>query len=115
MNRPVGNLRLLLQPSAPASFKDPLRPRPPEGKPERRAFLFLQGPPGPLMHQLAIAMRQRQMKVERINICGGDQIDWPESATNFRGQFRDWPCFIDNFLREHRTTDMVLFRDCRAY
>jgi capsular polysaccharide export protein len=60
-------------------------------------------------------MRERDVKVERINICAGDQIDWPEPATNFRGRFRDWPCFFDNFLREHQITDILLFGDCRPY
>jgi len=77
--------------------------------------LFLQGPPGPMMHELAIAMRERGMKVERINICAGDHVDWPEPATNFRGRFRDWPVFFDNFLREHQITDILLFGDCRPY
>jgi capsular polysaccharide export protein len=60
-------------------------------------------------------MRELGTKVERINICGGDRIDWPEPATNFRGRFRDWPVFIDNFLREHEITDILLFGDCRPY
>jgi capsular polysaccharide export protein len=68
-----------------------------------------------MMHELAIAMRERGMKVERINICAGDHIDWPEPATNFRGRFRDWPVFFDNFLREHQITDILLFGDCRPY
>ena len=55
------------------------------------------------------------MKVERINICAGDHVDWPEPATNFRGRFRDWPVFFDNFLREHQITDILLFGDCRPY
>lgn len=112
MNRPAGNLSLLLRPlPAPA----PLRPRAPIQRPARRAFLFLQGPPGPMMHQLAVAMRDQGMKVERINICAGDSVDWPEPATNFRGRFRDWPVFFDNFLREHQITDILLFGDCRPY
>ena len=115
MNRPMGNLSLLLQPTAPAPTRAPHRPRAPIHKPERRAFLFLQGPPGPMMHELAVAMRERGMKVERINICAGDRADWPDVATNFRGRFRDWPVFFDNFLREHQITDILLFGDCRPY
>ena len=115
MNRPMGNLSLLLQPTAPAPTRAPQRPRAPIHKPERRAFLFLQGPPGPMMHELAIAMRERGMKVERINICAGDRLDWPDPATSFRGRFRDWPVFFDNFLREHQITDILLFGDCRPY
>ena len=112
MNRPAGNLSLLLRPlPAPA----PMRPRAPIQRPAKRAFLFLQGPPGPMMHQLALAMRDQGMKVERINICAGDSADWPEPATDFRGRFRDWPVFFDNFLREHQITDILLFGDCRPY
>ena len=112
MNRPAGNLSLLLRPlPAPA----PMRPRAPIQRPAKRAFLFLQGPPGPMMHQLAVAMRDQGMKVERINICAGDSVDWPEPATHFRGHFRDWPVFFDNFLREHQITDILLFGDCRPY
>jgi capsular polysaccharide export protein len=114
VNRPAGNLSLLLRP-APAPAKLPQRPRAPIHKPDRRAFLFLQGPPGPLLHQLAVAMRGRGMKVERINICAGDRIDWPDQATDFRGRFRDWPVFFDNFVREHQITDILLFGDCRPY
>jgi capsular polysaccharide export protein len=82
---------------------------------ELRSFLFLQGPPGPLLHQLAQSMRNRGVAVERINICAGDHVDWPEPATDFRGRFRDWPVFFDNFLRKHRITDILLFGDCRPY
>jgi capsular polysaccharide export protein len=106
---------VLLRPFSRALDEAEHRQRPRSHKPERRAFLFLQGPPGPLLHQLGTAMRDRGMKVERINICAGDQIDWPEPATNFRGRFRDWPCFFDNFLREHQITDILLFGDCRPY
>lgn len=115
MNRPTQNLSLLLRPTQPGADRASQRPRPQIYRPECRAFLFLQGPPGPLMHQLATAMRERGVKVERINICAGDEIDWPEQATNFRGRFRDWPVFFDNFLREHQITDILLFGDCRPY
>jgi len=115
VNQPTGNLSLLLRSPIPANDFAPERLRSRLHAPERRAFLFLQGPPGPLLHELATSMRERGMKVERINICAGDQVDWPEPATNFRGRFRDWPCFFDNFLREHQITDILLFGDCRPY
>lgn len=81
----------------------------------RRAFVFLQGPPGPLLHQLAQSMRAKGVAVQRINICAGDRVDWPEKATNFRGRYRDWPVFFDRFLRKHGITDILLFGDCRPY
>src|SRR5206468_2515372 len=105
----------MFRPTWPANDPAPARAPPQLHRPERRAFLFLQGPPGPLLHQLAVTMRERGVKVERINICAGDKTDWPESATNFRGRFRDWPVFFDNFVREHQITDILLFGDCRPY
>ena len=39
----------------------------------------------------------------------------PSPRPNFRGRFRDWPVFFDNFLREHQVTDILLFGDCRPY
>jgi len=115
VNSPTGNLSLLLRPAKPGLGGVPEQNRPQFARPEKRAFLFLQGPPGPLLHELATAMRGHGVKVERINICAGDQIDWPEPATNFRGRFRDWPVFFDSFLREHQITDILLFGDCRPY
>jgi capsular polysaccharide export protein len=115
VNRPTANLSLLLRPGLPALERTPNRPRPQIHRPAKRAFLFLQGPPGPLMHDLATAMRDRGMTVERINICAGDHVDWRGPATDFRGSFRDWPVFFDNFLREHQITDILLFGDCRPY
>jgi capsular polysaccharide export protein len=60
-------------------------------------------------------MRGTGMKIERINICAGDRVDWPEPATDFFGRFRDWPVFFDSFLREHEITDILMFGDCRPY
>jgi capsular polysaccharide export protein len=80
-----------------------------------RAFLFLQGPPGPLFRQLGAAIVERGFPVYRINLSGGDARDWPDATTNFRGRFSEWPVFFDKFLREHRITDLVLFGDCRPY
>lgn len=80
-----------------------------------RSFLFLQGPPGPLFRQLGEAILRRGCNVYRINLNGGDLRDWPDALVNFRGRFSDWPVFFDDFLREHKITDIVLFGDCRPY
>ena len=81
----------------------------------RRVFLFLQGPPGPLFRRLAEEMERNGTAIHRINLSGGDHLDWPEGAVDFRGRFSDWPVFLDNFLRERRVTDLLLFGDCRPY
>jgi capsular polysaccharide export protein len=81
----------------------------------RRAFLFLQGPPGPLFRQLGETLAGRGLPVYRINLNGGDLRDWPDATANFRGRFSEWAVFLDKFLREHAITDLVLFGDCRPY
>lgn len=78
-----------------------------------REFLFLQGPPGPFFHQLADALREQGCGVHRINLCGGDRYDWPDPATSYRGLMRNWPMFVDRFMRARAITDLVLFGDCR--
>lgn len=85
------------------------------GERHRKAFLFLQGPPGPLFRELGRALAERGYPVFRINLSGGDLYDWPDATTHFRGRFSEWPVFFDKFLREHRITDLVLFGDCRPY
>jgi capsular polysaccharide export protein len=84
--------------------------RAPAGK---RQFLFLQGPPGPFFRQLAAALAERDCGVHRINLCGGDHYDWPRGATNYHGRKKNWPLFLDRFLRARKITDMVLYGDCR--
>ena len=79
------------------------------------AFLFLQGPPGPLFRRLAEQMRANGFPVHRINLNGGDWLDWHDGAVDFRGRFSEWPVFLDNFLREKGITDLLLFGDCRPY
>jgi capsular polysaccharide export protein len=83
--------------------------------PPRRVFVFLQGPPGPLLQRLAAVLSSRGNTVHRINISAGDRVDWQGSATNFRGVFSDWPAFFDDFLRRNSVTDVLLFGDCRPY
>ncbi|URD60551.1 capsular biosynthesis protein [Sphingomonas sp. KRR8] len=80
-----------------------------------RAFVFLQGPPGPLFSRLATTMRARGVAVHRINLSAGDQLDWAGPAVNFRGRRSEWAVFFDHFLREQQITDILLFGDCRPY
>lgn len=78
-----------------------------------RAFLFLQGPPGPFFAQLAAALRALGRRCCRVNFNGGDWLDWPEPAIDFTGTLADWPDVLDGVLRREGITDIVLFGDCR--
>ncbi|MBV2148775.1 capsular biosynthesis protein [Sphingobium sp. AS12] len=80
-----------------------------------KTFLFLQGPHGPYFAMLANALRARGHAALRININGGDKVDWPGDATDYRGTFRNWPLFFDDFVVTHGVTDLILYGDCRPY
>jgi len=80
-----------------------------------KTFLFLQGPHGPFFAMLADALRVRGHQAVRININGGDKVDWPGEATDYRGSFRNWPLFFDDFIVQHGVTDLILYGDCRPY
>ncbi|MDI1295702.1 MAG: capsular biosynthesis protein [bacterium] len=80
-----------------------------------KTFLFLQGPHGPYFAMLAQALRERGHVALRININGGDKVDWPGEAVDYRGTFRNWPLFFDDFVISHHVTDLILFGDCRPY
>lgn len=79
----------------------------------KRRFLFLQGPQGPFFWLLAQEIRKLGHPVYRINMNGGDQIDWPGEAANYRGGQAGWNRYLDAFLRDNRITDILLFGDCR--
>jgi capsular polysaccharide export protein len=68
-----------------------------------------------LFLRLARLLEDRGHSVCRINLGGGDRLDWPEGAIDYRGTFSDWPTFVDQIMRERRVTDLLLFGDCRPY
>ena len=108
MNKPLGNLSVVVE--LPRRSAEPF-----VQQSFPRAFLFLQGPPGPLFRVLGATLESKGHSVYRINLNGGDIRDWPEATANFRGRFSEWPVFFDKFLREKGITDLVLFGDCRPY
>ncbi len=83
--------------------------------PGRRTFLFLQGPPGPFFRLLAEKLEANDVQVYRINLSGGDRLDWPQGAIDFRDDFSEWPAFVEEFIRDHQITDLLLYGDCRPY
>lgn len=81
--------------------------------PADRTFLFLQGPHGSYFARLGAALIERGHGVERINLCGGDKLDWPGKSVDYRGTRGRWPFFFDDFVVDHGVTDVILFGDCR--
>jgi capsular polysaccharide export protein len=68
-----------------------------------------------LFLRLSEALREQGHRVCRVNLGGGDRLDWPEGAIDYRGTFSEWPTFVDRLLREQSITDLLLFGDCRPY
>jgi capsular polysaccharide export protein len=80
---------------------------------QRRAYLFLQGPPGPFFARLGSVLRDHGFAVHRINFNGGDRADWNKGAVDYTGRAQDWPHYFDRFVVTHKITDLILFGDCR--
>ena len=82
---------------------------------DARTFLFLQGPHGTYFARLGGALVARGHQVHRVNLCGGDRLDWAGPAINYHGTLRSWPVFVDDLIVGRGITDVVLFGDCRPY
>lgn len=79
----------------------------------RRAFLFLQGPPGPFFSRLGDALRAAGHAVWRVNFNGGDRHGWDGPALDYSGSADGWPAFFQQVVSERGITDLLLFGDCR--
>ncbi|RMH47755.1 MAG: capsule biosynthesis protein CapA [Alphaproteobacteria bacterium] len=82
---------------------------------EGRRFLFLQGPHGPFFRQLGDMLRRAGAEVWRVGFNRGDEAFWRPAPgfIPFTGRQEDWPDHIDELLRAHAITDLVLYGDAR--
>jgi capsular polysaccharide export protein len=79
-----------------------------------RHFMFLQGLPGPSFRMLATALRASGHRVSRINLNGGDWLDWRiGDAVNYRGTAEGWADWLRAYLQRKAVTDIVLFGELR--
>jgi capsular polysaccharide export protein len=81
-----------------------------------RNFLFLQGMPCGFFPLIAQRLREAGARATRINLCLGDQLFWhgPETV-NYRGRYRAWPRYIEDFMTRTGVTDLVLLGEQRYY
>lgn len=79
------------------------------------SYLFLQGPHGPFFRMLGQELRARGHKVTRVNLCGGDVLDWPWGALNYRGRTSDWSNWIHKIMDQRAVTDLLVFGDWRPH
>lgn len=85
--------------------------------PERRVFLFLQGPSSPIFGKVAGRLEAKGHRCLRINLNPGDQIFWRrKGAYNYRGRGgNDWHGYVASFMDRHVVTDLVLLGEERPY
>ena len=79
------------------------------------SYLFLQGPHGPFFRLLGQEMSARGHRVTRVNLCGGDVLDWPSGALNYHGRTSDWSLWVHNLMKSRGVTDLLVFGDWRPH
>lgn len=88
----------------------------PIGEPQRRSFLFLQGPLSPLYARVADRLEGTGHAVSRINLCIGDRMHWRRAgAVDFRGRLDEFGGFVRRHMAAQGVTDVVMHGECRAY
>ncbi|OAP41132.1 capsular biosynthesis protein [Sinorhizobium glycinis] len=82
----------------------------------RRTFLFLQGPSSPIFAKIAARLEAFGHTCLRINLNAGDQIFWRRGgAHNYRGSIANWAAYVEEFIRRHSVSDLVLLGEERPY
>ncbi len=83
--------------------------------PDKRVFLFLQGPHGPFFNRLGKMLRFAGADVWRVGFNAGDRAFWfhPASYIPFRGKAADWAATFATLVDEKSVTDIVLYGDTR--
>lgn len=81
-----------------------------------RVFLLLQGPMSWFFTYLGEALRARGAEVHRILLCPGDVLFWRgPNGVSYRGRARDWPIYVDAFMKNRDVTDLACLGDGRRW
>lgn len=80
-----------------------------------KSFLFLQGPHGPFFRKLGQELKKRGHRVTRVNLCGGDWLDWPCDSLNYRGRTSDWSDWVGQLMEQKGVTDLLVYGDWRTH
>ncbi len=80
-----------------------------------RHFLFLQGPHGPFLHQLARMLRKAGAKVSRVGFNAGDRAFWfgGPGYIPFTGTPDEWLQNFETIVSDQHITDILLYGDTR--
>ena len=83
--------------------------------PDKRVFLFLQGPHGPFFNRLGKMLRLAGAQTWRVGFNAGDRAFWFDRASYipFRGKADEWDATFAELLSAKQVTDIVLYGDTR--
>lgn len=84
-------------------------------RPDRRVFMFLQGPHGPFFNALGRMLRATGAQVWRVGFNAGDQVFWRDRGNYipYLSEPEHWPRAFRNLVHTHNVTDIVLYGDTR--
>lgn len=83
--------------------------------PDRKTFLFLQGPHGPFFRQLGQMLRKADVAVWRVGFNAGDAAFWAGAPgyIPFQDELSAWPDRLESLIKDRAVTDIVLYGDTR--
>ncbi len=79
-----------------------------------RRVLMIQGPFGPFFQQVANGLESAGYSVTKVNLNMGDKWYF-NKGLDFRGNFDDWPIWLENTIKEHAIDAIMVFSDARTY
>ncbi len=83
--------------------------------PDKRHFLFLQGPHGPFLGLLSGVLQSVGHRTSRIGFNAGDQLFRKKFSSyhRFTGKGEDWEDYLSNAIEANDVTDLVLYGTTR--
>lgn len=81
---------------------------------EAKHALLLQGPQGPFFRRFADELRNRGIKVTKVNFHAGDSLFYRGSdVIRFRGRMEEWPAVFREIVTERGIDAIFVFGDMR--
>lgn len=72
-------------------------------------FLFLQGLPGPSSRRIAGELARRGARTLRVNLNGGDLLDWRMGGLSYRGRLEHFGSWLEALCKREQVAAIVMF------
>jgi capsular polysaccharide export protein len=82
----------------------------------RRNFLIVSAPFGPFARELAVALRSRGARCDRVLLNAGDVLDWGlTQAVPYFGGAKGWGDWLRGIIQKQAVTDLITYGDSSVY